>query len=66
VGGASVVGKTGTAEFAGIAQTHGWFAGLAPAENPRVVIVVYLPSGRGADAARVAADVLAGRRGVRK
>ena len=66
VGGASVAGKTGTAEGAATAQTHGWFAGLAPQENPRVVIVVYLPSGRGADAAHVAADVLAGRRGVRQ
>jgi cell division protein FtsI/penicillin-binding protein 2 len=58
-GGVSVAGKTGTAEGASTAQTHGWFAGLSPAVNPRVVIVVYLPSGRGADAARVAADLLA-------
>ncbi len=57
--GASVAGKTGTAEGAATAQTHGWFAGLSPVKSPQVAIIVYLPSGRGADAARVAADLLA-------
>jgi cell division protein FtsI/penicillin-binding protein 2 len=33
--------------------------GLAPAESPRVVIAVYLPAGRGSDAALVAAKLLA-------
>lgn len=56
--GVSVAGKTGTAEGATTAHTHGWFAGLSPAVNPQVVLIVYLPSGRGADAARVAADLL--------
>lgn len=56
--GASVAGKTGTAEGRTTAQAHGWFAGLSPVKDPQVVIVVYLPSGRGADAARVAADLL--------
>jgi cell division protein FtsI/penicillin-binding protein 2 len=55
----SVAGKTGTAESAGSPQTHGWFAGFAPAENPQVVIVVYLSSGRGMDAAHIAGLVLA-------
>ena len=64
-GGVSVAGKTGTAEGVGTAQTHGWFAGLSPADHPRVVVVVYLPSGRGADAARVAADLLTHSHGVR-
>jgi Cell division protein FtsI/penicillin-binding protein 2 len=64
LGGASVAGKTGTAEGAATAQTHGWFAGLFPADHPRVVVAVYLPSGHGADAARVAGDVLAHVRGV--
>jgi peptidoglycan glycosyltransferase len=59
LGGVSVAGKTGTAEGTTTRRTHGWFAGLSPAESPRVVIVVYLPSGHGADAARVAADLLA-------
>ena len=56
--GVSVAGKTGTAEGIASSQTHGWFAGLAPAENPQVVLVVYLPAGRGADAASIAAQVL--------
>lgn len=56
--GASVAGKTGTAEGAASTQTHGWFAGLAPAKHPQVVVVVYLPAGHGADAARVAAELL--------
>jgi cell division protein FtsI/penicillin-binding protein 2 len=58
-GGVSVAGKTGTAAGTATSQTHGWFAGMAPADDPRVVVVVYLPSGRGADAAHVAADLLA-------
>jgi cell division protein FtsI/penicillin-binding protein 2 len=55
----SVAGKTGTAESTGSHLTHGWFAGFAPAVNPEVVIVVYLPSGRGADAAHIAGLLLA-------
>ena len=58
LGGVPVAGKTGTADGAAGAQSHGWFAGLAPAEAPRVVVVVYLPAGHGADAARVAAELL--------
>jgi cell division protein FtsI/penicillin-binding protein 2 len=59
LGGAPVMGKTGTAEGAASSRTHGWFAGLAPAANPRVVVVVYLPAGRGADAAHVAGELMA-------
>ena len=59
LGAVSVAGKTGTAESTGSSQTHGWFAGLVPAANPRIVVVVYMPSGRGADAARVAGNLLA-------
>jgi cell division protein FtsI/penicillin-binding protein 2 len=58
VGGASVTGKTGTAEGTQSSRTHGWFAGLAPAQDPQIVIVVYLPAGRGADAARLAGEIL--------
>jgi penicillin-binding protein 2 len=58
-GGASVAGKTGTAEGAQSSRTHGWFAGFAPAQDPEVVIVVYVPTGRGADAARVAGEIVA-------
>jgi cell division protein FtsI/penicillin-binding protein 2 len=59
LGGVAVLGKTGTAEGVASSQSHGWFAGLAPAQKPRVVIVVYLPAGRGADAAGVAGEILA-------
>ncbi len=59
LGGVPVLGKTGTAEGVASSQSHGWFVGLAPAQKPRVVIVVYLPAGRGADAARVAGEILA-------
>jgi penicillin-binding protein A len=57
-GGVPVAGKTGTAQGAHTHQTHGWFAGMAPAAKPTVVIVVYLPTGRGSDAARVAGMLL--------
>ena len=56
--GGSVAGKTGTAEGTQSSRTHGWFAGLAPAKDPQVVIVVYVPTGRGADAARVAGEIV--------
>ncbi len=59
LGSVPVAGKTGTAEGTGSSQSHGWFAGLAPAAKPQVVVVVYLPAGRGADAAGVAAELLA-------
>jgi cell division protein FtsI/penicillin-binding protein 2 len=59
LGGVRVLGKTGTAEGVVSSRTHGWFVGIAPAKKPRVVIAVYLPSGRGADAAHVAGEILA-------
>jgi penicillin-binding protein A len=50
--GVSVAGKTGTA------ATGAWFAGYAPADQPAVVVVVFLEQGRGgSDAAPVAARV---------
>jgi cell division protein FtsI/penicillin-binding protein 2 len=58
-GGVPVLGKTGTAEGFASNQTHGWFVALAPAQKPSVVIAVYVPAGRGADAAHVAAELLA-------
>jgi cell division protein FtsI/penicillin-binding protein 2 len=58
MGGVSVAGKTGTAEGIVSSQTHGWFAGFAPGDHPRVVVVVYMPAGRGGDAAYVAGDLL--------
>jgi len=59
LGGVAVAGKTGTASAGSGSQTHGWFVGLAPSDAPRVVVVVYLPAGHGADAARVGAELLA-------
>jgi penicillin-binding protein A len=59
LGGVAIEGKTGTASGAAGTQTHGWFVGMAPAGAPRAVIAVYLPAGHGADAARVAGEVLA-------
>jgi peptidoglycan glycosyltransferase len=58
-GGVPVAGKTGTAEGRVSTQSHGWFAGIAPTEKPQIVLVVYLPAGHGADAAGVAAKLLA-------
>ena len=59
LGGVAVMGKTGTAEGVTSSRSHGWFAGLVPAQRPKIVIVVYLPAGRGADAAHVAGEILA-------
>lgn len=61
-----VAGKTGTARMDNAAATHGWFAGYAPADAPRVVVVVYLEQGRGTDAAEIAAKVLRAYFGVRQ
>jgi cell division protein FtsI/penicillin-binding protein 2 len=58
LGGVAVEGKTGTANATAGGRTHGWFVGLAPAQNPKVALVVYLPVGRGADAAGIAGEVL--------
>lgn len=59
LGGVAVLGKTGTAEDTNSSRTHGWFVGLTPANHPQVVIAVFLPAGRGADAAHLAGDLLA-------
>jgi cell division protein FtsI/penicillin-binding protein 2 len=75
LGGVPIAGKTGTANFGSGTPSHGWFVGFAPATRtidetpipytrhptpqPSVVLCIYLPSGHGSDAARVAADILA-------
>jgi penicillin-binding protein 2 len=63
VPGVAVAGKTGTAEF-GSAQgdggydTHGWFVGFAPYENPEIAVVAFVQRGGGfANAAPVAARI---------
>ena len=59
LGGVPVAGKTGTAgRETGVGAMHGWFVCLAPAGKPQAVIVVYLPTGHGSDAARVAAELI--------
>jgi cell division protein FtsI/penicillin-binding protein 2 len=52
--GITIVGKTGTARDEGESWTHGWFAGIASRGAERVVVVVYVPRGNGADAAALA------------
>jgi peptidoglycan glycosyltransferase len=64
VDGVSVAGKTGTAEFGpdlggGTYQSHAWFTGFAPAEDPEVAVVVFLQQGNGAkNAAPVGGRIL--------
>jgi penicillin-binding protein 2 len=71
VEGAGAAGKTGTAETgrsgpAGKSVNHAWFAGYAPLDNPRYVVVVLVEDGMsGSDVAapifrEVVARVLAG------
>ncbi|MGB4442086.1 MAG: FtsW/RodA/SpoVE family cell cycle protein [Coriobacteriia bacterium] len=40
--GVTVAGKTGTAEAGKSVETHAWFIGFAPAEQPRVAIAIVL------------------------
>jgi penicillin-binding protein 2 len=55
-----VAGKTGTALSDEGPWTHAWFAGYAPAENPQIVLVVFLEKGHGgSDAAGVAREIFA-------
>jgi peptidoglycan glycosyltransferase len=58
--GVQVAGKTGTAEITD-AEPHAWFAGFAPAENPRVVVVVLVENAGtgGTVAAPIARAVIA-------
>lgn len=64
VAGVTVAGKTGTAEFGpdlggGTYQSHAWFTGFAPEEDPEVAVVVFLQQGNGAkNAAPVGGRIL--------
>ena len=49
-----ILGKTGTASDREHGPSHGWFAGLGAFHHQAVVVVIYLPTGNGADAARLA------------
>jgi peptidoglycan glycosyltransferase len=63
--GVQVAGKTGTAEVAE-AETHAWFAGFAPAEDPRVVVAVLVENAGtgGGVAAPIARKVIAAALGL--
>ena len=54
VPGMEIAGKTGTATDTMQGSSHGWFAGTGAVGPKQLVIVIYLPSGNGADAARLA------------
>ena len=62
--GMTIGGKTGTAEFGipaadGSFDTHAWYLGFAPYDEPEVVVVVYLEFGVGSThAAPVAKSIL--------
>ncbi len=64
VRGVAVAGKTGTAEFGerfanGQYETHAWFSGFAPADQPEIAITVFLERGVGAiDAAPLASRIM--------
>ena len=64
VPGIEIAGKTGTAEFGnprpdGTHETHGWFVGFAPYDDPQVAIVVFFQrGGGGSDAAPAASHIL--------
>lgn len=55
----AIAGKTGTAEVAGRID-HAWFAGFAPADQPRVAFVVVLEHGGagGRDAGPIAKELI--------
>jgi cell division protein FtsI/penicillin-binding protein 2 len=56
--GVAVAGKTGTALDPASGQAHAWFAGFAPAESPRIALVIFLEQGTGGrDAAPIAREL---------
>ena len=63
VAGVEVAGKTGTAEFGparlGSQETHGWFVGFAPYDEPEIAVVVFFQRGSGgSDAAPAGGKIL--------
>ncbi len=56
VTGMEIAGKTGTAGDGPQGRSHGWFAGTGYLGSEEVVVVIYLPGGNGADAARLGHD----------
>ncbi len=46
----TVAGKTGSAEFEAGRETHAWFTGFAPAENPEICVTIIIEgAGAGGD-----------------
>ncbi|HSK52025.1 MAG TPA: penicillin-binding transpeptidase domain-containing protein, partial [Clostridia bacterium] len=60
VAGVPTAGKSGTAELGGEGESHSWFIGFAPVDEPRVAIAVLVEqAGRGgAVAAPMAGDLM--------
>jgi penicillin-binding protein 2 len=61
--GVALAGKTGTAQSGrkvnGVELNHAWFAGMAPADDPKIVVVVMLEfGGHGTRAARIASAII--------
>ncbi len=58
--GLRIAGKTGTSRARAGNWTQAWFVGYAPADDPEIVLVVFLEHGRGgADAAPLAREIFA-------
>jgi cell division protein FtsI/penicillin-binding protein 2 len=61
--GVVLAGKTGTAQSnvfkAGVELNQAWFAGFAPADDPKIVVVVMLEfGGHGTRAAHIASSIV--------
>ncbi len=61
--GVAIAGKTGTAQsgtfVAGKEQNHAWFAGIAPSQDAKIVVVVMIEfGGHGTRAARIASAII--------
>ncbi len=66
IAGIDVAGKTGTSQVGTKDEDHAWFAGYAPAEDPKIVVVALVENGGhgGATAAPLVKEVLATHFGV--
>ena len=58
--GINVAGKTGTAQTGRVGERdHAWFVGFAPAEDPQIVVALFIEHGEhGSDAARYASRII--------
>jgi stage II sporulation protein D len=67
VAGLAIAGKTGTAAWPGTPyRNSGWFVGWAPADEPRLALVVWVKTGEGKQAAALAGRILRGYLGSRQ